>query len=533
MQPYIKAMAWAFWRERRMHFTLFIVIASAFSIFMRQFNPIFEKYQAPQLMTVFALFIELFSISMLIIAGLGSSVMHLNIPDQLYVKPVSSRFLVSIYFILSILTSILIHMIAVLLYRFVGHLDWPVIIPLIFLISIILCAYTAFWSFSDTPFLCAISTSIVCGFFSIFSMEYIFKRQVSLQYFLLNIMPYMLIIDIFALVVSFHAIKHARYGEKLRSANFWERLYLRLKILLPGKSWQLKTPQKAYFWFLFRNGGLFMPYMNLLFILITVLVFVFMPAPEKIQAVKECMITFAFLIFFIFPFIGALMAHQEDKSSGVSFNIAARPISDRSLVVTIFKVFITSYIIGWITYFIGLGIILTLLLATGYLDSSDISISELQQMIPLFSFPKILLYPLGIWTAVGLTGSLFMSGRKWLIFSFFSDLFILSIILMLTGIFGGKTLNHILHSALIWLFAFGSIGGTLLAFVYAVRRGLLSSILVGFLIAGYIICCVIGLLLNLDFARGLTNIALLCGLIALPFAPFATAPLALYWNRHR
>ena len=160
MQPYIRAMTRTFWRERRTHFVLFIIIATAFSIFMRQFNPIFEKYQAPQEMIVFPLFIELFSISMLIIAGLGSSVMPLKIPDHLYVKPVSSRFLVAIYLVLSILSVVLIHLITVLLYRFVGHLDWPVIMPLIFLISIILCAYAAFWSFSDTPFLCAISIRI-------------------------------------------------------------------------------------------------------------------------------------------------------------------------------------------------------------------------------------------------------------------------------------------------------------------------------------------------------------------------------------
>ena len=167
------------------------------------------------------------------------------------------------------------------------------------------------------------------------------------------------------------------------------------------------------------------------------------------------------------------------------------------------------------------------------LDFSGNGISEFQHIKSLFSFPKILLYPLGIWSAVGLTGSLFMTGRKWPIFSFFIALFILPIILMLANLFGDKIFNHTLHSLLIWLFALGSIGGTLLAMKSAVRKGLLSSSFTGILILGYIICCIIGLLLNFDFAHGLTNSVLLCGLIALPFAPFATAPLSLYWNRHR
>ncbi len=533
MQPYLKALAWAFWRERRTHFALFIIIASAFSVFMYEFNSLFEKYEAMEIIVIFAMLIELFCLAILIIAGFGSSLMHLKIPDHLYVKPVSSRFLVAIYLGLSILSVVLIHLITVLLYRFVGILDWPVIIPLTCLITIILCVHTIFWSLSDTPFICVSATIIMCGFMSIFSAEYIFEKQISLQYFLRNIMPYMVIIDIFALVISFHAVKHARCGEMLRSARLWERLYLRLKILLPGKNWQLRTPQKAYFWLLYRTSGLAMPFCNLLFVLIALIVFVLIPEPEKNQEVLGCMVAFAFANLFLLPFIGALMAHQEDKSFGVSYYIATRPISDRSILVTIFKAFMADYIIGWTIYFIGLAIVVILLSATGHLDFSSNTLNELKDVKSIFSFPKILLYPLGIWAAVGLTSSIFIAGRKWPIFLFCAVLFMTPATIMLTNIFVGRTLLNIILPSLTWLFAFVSIGGTLLAFIHTVRRHLISSSFVRFLISGYIVCCIIGLLLNFSFVNSSANAALLCGMLALPFAPFATAPLAMYWNRHR
>lgn len=533
MQPYIKAMTWAFWRERRTFFALFIIVASAFSIFMHNFNPVFEKYEAMQVIKIFAAFIEFFSLTMLIIAGFGSSVMPLRMPDYLYVKPVSSRFLVMIYICLSILSLIIIHLITVLLYRYVGHLDWPVISSLICLTSLILCAYASFWSFSDAPFLCMTATTILCGFMCLFITEFVFKKQVSLQYFLINIMPYLLIIDIFALVICFKAIKNARFGERLHSAYFWERIYLRLKDLLPGKNWKLNTPQKAYFWLLFRGAGLVMADINLFFVFIAILLFIFVPEPEKSQEVLGCTKIAAFINLFMFPFIGALMAHQQDKSFGVSYQIATRPISESSIIVTILKVFTTSYIIGWAVFFIGLAIVIVLLSVTGRLNSSDNSINELQYIKSFFSLPNIMLFPLGIWAAAGLLASTLLSGRKWLVLSFFSTLFTLPIIAMLINTFGSETINHILKFLLIWLFALGSVSGTILAMIYAIRRYLITSSFVGLLIGAYISFCIIGLILNFSVVNNPANAVILCGMLALPFAPFATAPLALYWNRHR
>ena len=84
MQPYIKAMTWAFWRERRFVFIMFIIMAGGFCMLVRQFNPIFEKYGPEHVITVLAVTIELLHLFILIFAGFGSSVMNLKIPDHIF-----------------------------------------------------------------------------------------------------------------------------------------------------------------------------------------------------------------------------------------------------------------------------------------------------------------------------------------------------------------------------------------------------------------------------------------------------------------
>ncbi|MBN2588863.1 MAG: hypothetical protein JXA96_03295 [Sedimentisphaerales bacterium] len=532
MQPYIKAMTWAFWRERRIHFISFIILASTFSVSIRQFIPIFEKYKSMQLIYIFAVFFEIASLGMLIISAFGSSVMNLKIPDQLYVKPVSSRFLTLVYLAFSILSAIVIHLIAVLLYRFVGHLDWPLISPLIGFISIILCAYSLYWIFSDSPLLCVISITVTCGFIALIFIEFI-KRQVSPSYFLFNIMPYLLIVDTFALVISFKAIKHARYGEKIRSVRFWERFYLKLKALLPGTNWKLNSPQKAYFWLLFRNGGFVFPMVNIFFILIISFVSMFTPENEKGSEVISGIIAFAIVNLFFLPIFSAGIVNSRGNSDGLSYQIAIRPISESSILKTLLKAFMANYIAGWIIYLIGASILILMLALTGNLDLSDADINKLIQVKSFFLFPKILIYPLGIWAIAGLISSLFLTGRNLPVFIFFSLLFLTPITIMLTNTFGSKVFNDFIVSSLIWFLALGGFGGTILAILYAIRKFLISSRFVGILIGVYVSFCIIGLILNFSVVNTPANAVILCGMLALPFAPFATAPLALYWNRHR
>ena len=323
MQPYIKTMAWGFWRERRSHIAMFITMAGAFSIFMSKYYPLLEHYDGEQVVAVFAMFIELFGIAGLMIISMTSSTMRLEIPDHLYTKPVSSRMLVGIYLSLTMISVIVIHLITAVLYTLVGHIDWPIVMPLIGLVTIVLCVHTIFWSLSAVPLVCCLAEMIVLGLFAGWCSEHLFRVKGFLALILRLDLAYIVLIAVCALGTSLHAVKLARCGERLNSARFWERLNQRLTALLPSNNRPFRTPQAAFFWVHFRTNGVILPTMNLLFVLIGLILC--LVVSDKQDKVPTFMLGCAYFNLFILPIVGSLILHSGTKAD----NISTRPLSNR------------------------------------------------------------------------------------------------------------------------------------------------------------------------------------------------------------
>lgn len=531
MQPYIKAMAWGFWRERRVHFALFAAIVGAFSVFISQSYPVLEHYEAEYNITVFAMLVELLGIAGLIIIGFGSPTMHLNIPGQLYTKPVSSRLLVGVYLGLAIVTVVAMHLFTAALYTFVGHIDWPIGVPLLGLVTIVLCAHAIYWSLSAVPLVCLTTYFIVVGFLFVWCQEHLSGAKATFAHILRYDLPYLVLVGVCAVTISLYAVKRARCGERLSSVRFWERLRAWLVVSLPGRNQPLRTPQAAYFWVLCRTSGLALPVINLLFVVIAVILCVCCPGrPERVQGF---MIGCAYANLFMLPPLGALVAHLGSKGESLPYNITTRPVSNRSILLTMLKAFLTSYVAGWIVYFVGVAVVGIWLAATGHLHLSNDTLNELNNLKLGFSIPGILLYLLCFWTAVGLTGSMALTGRRWPILALCVTLCVVPTVIAFSAFLAWDTLRIVFLGALIWLFSAGCIGGTLWAFIRMVQKRLMSPLLAGGVLGGYLLACAICMSLRFRFVNTPAETALLFGVLALPFAPLATAPLALAWNRHR
>lgn len=531
MQPYIKAMAWGYWRERRVHFAMFAALVGAFSVFIGKYYPAFEHYEAERTMAVFAMLVELFGIAGLIVIGFASPTMHLNIPGQLYAKPVSSRLLVGVYLGLALLTVVAMHLVTTVLYAFVGGMDWPVGVPLLGLVTMILCAHAIYWSLSSVPLVCGTTYFVVVGFLFVWCQEHLSGAKATFAHILRYDLPYLVLIGAGAVAISLYAVKHARCGQRLSSVRFWERLRAWLVVSLPGSSRPLRTPQAAYFWVLCRTSGLALPVVNLLFVVIAVILCVFLPdQPEKVQMF---MIACAYANLFMLPFIGALVAHVGGKAESLPYNIATRPVSNRSILLTTLKAFLTSYVAGWIVYFVGVAGVGLWLAATGKFYFSNDTLNELRNLNLVFSIPGILIYPLCFWTAVGLTGSLALTGRRWPIVAICVTLCVVPILMVSSAFLGSDTFRALILGSLIWLLAAGCIGGTLWAFIRMVQKRRMSPLFAGGVLGGYLVACAICISLGIRDVKTPTETALLFGILALPFAPLATAPLALAWNRHR
>jgi hypothetical protein len=189
MRPYIKAMAWGFWRERRLHIACFVAIAAAFSVFMSEHYTLFERYESLPLLMVFALLIEGFGLGGFIVLGCSTPSMRFDIPLHLSTKPVSSRMLVGIYLGLTIFCVIALHLIITLLYRLIGHVDWPILVPLIGLITFVLCAYAAYWSLSGAPVLLGVAGIIIYGLVFGWCREHLSGDKASWIYILRHVCP--------------------------------------------------------------------------------------------------------------------------------------------------------------------------------------------------------------------------------------------------------------------------------------------------------------------------------------------------------
>jgi hypothetical protein len=143
------------------------------------------------------------------------------------------------------------------------------------------------------------------------------------------------------------------------------------------------------------------------------------------------------------------------------------------------------------------------------------------------------------WGLLGFGASITFAGRPWLVLGFW-----LAVCSVWPAFMALRTLEWLnlipfdivsaLFGALPWTIGTLCLLGTVAAFITARRRDLIDARKLFLGPALWIILCIlVGLLWLPRDKPGLSTIVLVMGLLALPAAPLATAPLALAWNRHR
>jgi hypothetical protein len=143
-----------------------------------------------------------------------------------------------------------------------------------------------------------------------------------------------------------------------------------------------------------------------------------------------------------------------------------------------------------------------------------------------------------VWGLLGLGASMTLMGRPWLLWGFWLAICSFGPALVLLDTLHALHLIPFsvlpLFRSLPWTIGIGCVLGTAWAFFTARRQDFIAS---------RTLCLGLGLWLMLCICMGfmwlrrsqpeLSSIVLVMGLLAMPVAPLATAPLALAWNRHR
>lgn len=531
MQTYIKSMAWAFWRERRSHVIFFIALALAFSLFTHAFSAVLEQYEAMQLVVIFAVMIEGFGLAGVMIIGIESQTLRMNIPDHLYARPVPTRSLIGTYFGLTILTVLGLHLTTVLLYQGIGQLDWPVVVPLLGLTTLVLCVHAAVWTLSSSPLALVIGCMLICGSLGVWGAEHVSGPKSALGHVLSADLPGLVLAALGAIVLALYAVKQNRCGEGLHLSRFWEGIRDRLVPLLwPQKTQPFRTPQVAHFWLLLRWGGCWiMPVINGLAVVTAVVLL--LVTSESTWKIPSFMIGCAAMNLFVLPFVGAVsVTSQGPRAGAMSHQVLTRPLGNGAILTTMAKAFLVSYAAAWAVYGLGLALLWLTFLVSGAVIL--LPASELGDIGYPFTWPKVLVYLVCLWTAVGLTGSLVLTGRRWPVLALCGVLVVVPNIMALSA-FLDDAAGDIILGALAGLFAVFSVGGTAWAYLRMVQKRLWSLRLAACLVIAYLAGIGLCVSASPNFLDNTGEYAAFFGLLALPFAPLATAPLALAWNRHR
>jgi hypothetical protein len=241
--------------------------------------------------------------------------------------------------------------------------------------------------------------------------------------------------------------------------------------------------------------------------------------------------------------VGLVVGHLDLAGANLECDsfLATRPATNAALAGALLRTAAASLLVTWVLWCAAM------LAATGwlYLHQGTEPVLDLWthhgQFAGAFAtlgytyaalvFAVVLI---AAWIPLSLGASLVLTGRQRLLVFSLSGI----IPVLLAGLFlaGRAAEGHADLPHSVWQITLGSISTTVTAwiFVIALRRGHVSASCGARTLAAWLAACAVGSCIYILVGPlNLSDLVLMAGLLALPLAPIAAAPLALAWNRHR
>lgn len=290
-----------------------------------------------------------------------------------------------------------------------------------------------------------------------------------------------------------------------------------------GDAARFRSAASAQFWYEWRTKGRHVPLTaaGMLGGLWLCFVLVGLPAVD----VTTTMASFSALFLVASPLVGLFLGSRRRGFDLTSFT-ATRPLPDSVLAATVLRCTAASVCCGWAIWLLGWAAARAVWAPEHWQPLSSLWKNGLAELIREYCWGASL-FCLTCWTFVGWGASLALS-RRW---------FVSCTSLVLTGLLLSLVLAagfaHLFAEAVIVLVAEACLICTIAAFLAARRRKLLSGRAALAYLAGYLILLIYFYGASPEVDESAVTHALRIGFAAAPFAPFAAAPLALSWNRHR
>jgi hypothetical protein len=302
----------------------------------------------------------------------------------------------------------------------------------------------------------------------------------------------------------------------------------RAQVWFPWRAADFSSPARAQVWFQWQVGGWIMP-ACVFFGMLTGLV-VWLLCSRDADDLVYCLVASGGLLTVV-GLIGGLMAgNMVNTLSGDNFSmgsfVATRPMTNDALARAALHVAIRSVLVSWTIWVVAFAAALAVLALAGELPNELVP--------PELGWRYFPLTILGAWLGVAPLMTICLTGRLKLFFELLWPGPAVYVALDLASKLLNKPAQRLLDQSVAATVGLALILGTTWLYALARRRGMIHTSTV---IAAACLWAAASatLILNwpLDSPAPLPIYLLLTGVLALAVAPFAAAPLAIAWNRHR
>jgi len=479
---------------------------------------------------------------------------RLGFPAHLYVKPTQTWVLVGWQMLLPAVTIVLLYLVSVCCVRISLGITWPLLGPMLLLAAAVACTQAVFWSMVGFHVLrfgtcLLVLAELQCWQFSRYGAIEGYPNTSCLNEMWIGITFVELLTMVSCLgaayIVAVIGVSRDRRGDCVGWPGFWGRLDC-VRDLLPGRQKPFNSPAAAQFWREWHEKDWLMPAASAICVGGVILL-----DASGINNTQDTITAFVglFYIGLAVPFFAGLVFGQCGRKSKIDVFKATLPVSNSRLSAMILRPGAASLLAAFAIYIAAAALMIGWFFMVGEGETVTQEWHSIVIVIhhvfgyDVFGYRNaLLLAAVGVviaWGLVGFGASITFAGRPWLVLGFW--LVVCSVWPAFMALRTLHWLNLIpfdivpaLFGALPWTIGTLCLLGTAWAFFAARRRHLIASITPCLGLGLWLILCIsVGYMWLTRSDPELSSIVLAMGLLALPVAPLATAPLALAWNRHR
>jgi hypothetical protein len=536
MTSILRAITWEFWRENRW-WIIVSVCAIAGSGSLVYGDPYYQ-YDHENILHLTAFFIEtsVFAI-FLCHPYYNKKKSRLGFPEHLFIRPVRMRSVALIRVGLAVVTAVSLYLLTAGIFNLATQISWPVLLPCLYIAASVVLLHAIAWSLPAVPALQIVLSTI--GLY-VLCLLFFYHEQASGTLGLL----------VFIVVGSSLALAGAaldRRSQRVKLTTLWSRIIWVVTACLPWKNCTHVSPQRALFWFQWIRKGWIMPAISVTLIILGYILSCAVPWTKPSEFIMIYYTLVLLLHFVGFPaVVSFIICQQETQNQGLPTYTSSLPVTNRELLLAYLKASLASLFISWAVFAIGLCLLQLLLMAAGKGHLTEAFFSNLREMARVYRplsenavpwqnvFQIQVAFCLIPWAALGLIGSMLLSGRRSVGVTAMAIIFTWPTIPALAQALGApEPILIALVTLEAILFIMCIIGGTVVAYVYGTLKKRIHPYLT-------VIALLMYIALNLFYAQAIwrnprefLESLVLLAVVALPLTPFATAPLALAWNRHR